>query len=113
MITKQNLKEIFEGIFSVKKLAPNTLGGLGLCSFSLVWGVRANISMDQNILIELIKTTPVYFCISFIVGFIWMNALIKEANPLTWKKYTSLIPFIIIWMLSSLLESPEFWKLFN
>ena len=100
---KQEIKEIFSGVFSSKKFAPNLLGGIGVGSCSYIFVPPKNISLDQNLFINLIESEPLVFIIGFIVGYIWTNMLVKETNKVSMRKLYFSLPIIVIWLLSVLL----------
>lgn len=100
---KQEIKEIFNGVFSIKKAAPNSLGGIGAGSLSYIMVPPKNISLDQSLFANLIESQPLAFIIGFIAGYIWTNMLVKETNNLSMRKLYFALPIVVIWYLSVLL----------
>tara|TARA_B100000768_G_C10962120_1_gene242146 strand:- start:98 stop:412 length:315 start_codon:yes stop_codon:yes gene_type:complete len=100
---KQEIKEIFSGIFSIKKVGPNFLGGIGVGYYSYIFVPPKNISINQNIFLDIIESEPLVFIIGFIVGYISTNMLVKETNKVSMRKLYFLMPIIVIWLLSVVL----------
>ena len=100
---KQEVKEIFNGVFSIKKAAPNSLGGIGVGCLSYIMVPPKNISLDQSLFTNLIESEPLVFIIGFIVGYIWTNMLVKETNKVSMRKLYFSMPIMVIWLLLVLL----------
>jgi len=102
---ERELKEIFNGIF--KNLALNILCGLGIGFFTIL-----SVGMKELKIIEIIGNNPLktiinynppLFWISFFVGFLWSNSLIKEIQIITINKFLVRFPIILVWLLAILL----------
>jgi hypothetical protein len=51
----------------------------------------------------IINYNPLLFWISFFVGFLWSNSLIKEIQIITLNKFLVRFPIILVWLLAILL----------
>ena len=98
---KEELKEIFEGIF--KKLPMNLFCGLGIGFFTILTIDLADLNtlktLHSNPLATLINHNPLLFWTSFLVGFLWSNSLIKEMRILTYRKLIYRLPILLIWII--------------
>ncbi len=79
---KEQFKENFNGITSLKKMPVNLLGGLGAMYFP-------NLFLKTEI-----SQASLFIC--FVLGFIYMNFLVKELNIITLNKFKYFIPIILI-----------------
>jgi len=102
---ERELKEIFNGIF--KNLSLNIFCGLGIGFFTIL-----SVGMKELKIIEIIGNNPFktiinynppLFWISFFVGFLWSNSLIKEIQIITINKFLVRFPIILVWLLAILL----------
>ena len=105
MFMKEELKEIFDGV--LKKLPLTIFCGLGVGFFTLLLtGIRElnNIKIvHENAFNSIISHNPFLFWISFLVGVLWSNSIIKEIRILSFRKAMYRMPIILIWLIAMLL----------
>jgi hypothetical protein len=79
---KEELKDFLKDITSTKKMTINIMGGLAIM-FYMIFFTKNEIGIISLI-------------VSFIVGYIYANALVKEMNVIQFKKLKFLIALGII-----------------
>jgi hypothetical protein len=96
---KKEILEFFEGFF--KKLPLSLLCGFGVGSFIILFMdtgyLNSNKITQSNLFIAMINYNPLLFWISFFIGVLWSNSLIKEMRMLSYKKFIFYrLPIILI-----------------
>lgn len=101
---KEEIKEIFSGLH--KKFIINVVFGFGLALYSLFMFNQKEINKLNDItLYKIIENNPMLFWISFFLGFIWSNSLIKDIHLITYKKLLYRMPILLIWIILAILLS--------
>ena len=102
---KEEFKEIFKGIFNNLQL--NIVCGLGIGFFTILSVGMKELKIieiiDNNPFNSIINYNPPLFWISFFVGFLWSNSLIKEIQIITLNKFLVRFPIILVWLLAIIL----------
>ena len=104
---KEEVKEIFSGM--LKKFLLNALCGYG---FGLLTQLQVGLpdlgsGTAVNLISMLLNQNPILFWISFSVGFLWSNSLIKEMQNINYRKSLFRLPLILVWIIAILLSSTE------
>ena len=81
----EEIKEIFSGM--LRKSPVNLFYGLGLAMFSILFfdsqDIMTNKGSYNNMFYAILDKNPACFWLSFFVGFIWSNSMIKELQVFT------------------------------
>ena len=106
---KEEIKEIFSGM--LKKSPLNFLCGCGFGFFTQLLVDLPDLSSGSvtsgNLLSMALNHNPILFWISFSVGFLWSNSLIKEMQNINYRKLLIRLPLILAWIIAILLSSTE------
>ena len=106
---KEEIKEIFSGM--LKKSPLNLLCGFGVGWLTQLLVVLPDLSSSlgagNNLLSMELNQNPILFLISFSVGSLWSNSLIKEMQNINYRKLLIRLPLILVWIIAILLSSTE------
>lgn len=108
-LMKEEINELFKGM--TQKLPLNLLCGLGVGLLTqLLVGLpefNSGVGTSDKLLYMVLNQNPILFWISFSVGFLWSNSLIKEMQKITLRKLIIRLPLILVWIIAILLSSTE------
>lgn len=86
-------EQVFKGLFKGKALAINLMGGLGCTA---IFGAVSGPLTEEWIpyYVYLFKNDLITFVVSFLLGFIYMNFLVR--NKVTGSELIKMIPLLLI-----------------
>jgi hypothetical protein len=106
---KEEINELFRGM--TEKLPLNLLCGFGVGLLTQILvglsDLDSGVGISGNLLYMVLNQNPILFWISFSVGFLWSNSLIKEMQKITLRKLFIRLPLILVWIIAILLSSAE------
>ena len=89
-------RQLFRGILSSKNFGKNLLGGLGVAFYSLLFIPPEEITLTNNVFINIIESVPLAIVSGFLLGYLWINA--ANNGSLTFRKLILLLPFVLVWL---------------